>query len=367
MMQPLRIGVVAPIYYPVPPDRYGGTERVIHALAEELVARGHRVTLFAAGTSRTSAHLVESAPLPIESLDPFDSLVYQVLQVVQLREHSAELDIIHSHAGYLPWLAGGHLRAPMVTTVHGPLDSQETRHVLSAFPEQPLVAISDSQRFNIADLPLKWMATVHNGLPLAQLFSFGPSPGDYLVHIGRIARDKGTHLAIRVARRAGLDLKIAGPVHAADRAYHEAEVAPYLDGRRVEWLGELTDHEKAELLRHAAAVLLPLQWPEPFGLVAIESLACGTPVVATPCGAMPELVRHGVHGYLAATEDELVEGCRLVHRLDRHACRRWALERFSQQRMTGGYEEVYLRLLGVTRVKMKGLPEPIIVPLPEEG
>lgn len=337
----MRIAQVAPLFVRIPSERYGGTERVVHALTEELVARGHEVTLFAAGGAQTSARLHATTPAPLWEMAVSDSLAYRVLQVEELVRWSGEFDVIHSHLDYLPWLAGERLRAPVITTLHGRLDLLELRPLLAAMRGWPLVSISDAQRLPVADLELNWVATVHNGLDLASTYSLGRCEGGYLVFLGRIAPEKDPVTAIRVAIRAGVALKIAARVDPVDQDYFDVQVQPRLGHPLIEWVGEVDDGSKTELLGRARALLMPVDWDEPFGLSFIEALACGTPVISSPRGSLPEIVRNGEDGFLCRDQEALVRACHDVVRLDRAACRARALERFSTERMAREYEATY--------------------------
>jgi glycosyltransferase involved in cell wall biosynthesis len=350
----LRIAQVAPLAVRVPPRRYGGTERVIHSLTEELVRRGHQVTLFAAGGSVTSAELRSCAPRPLWEMAGVNSAPLKVLQVEELVRESWRFDVIHSHLEYLHWLVGERLQAPMLTTPHGPLH-HENRAVFEAFRDQPLVSISHSQRTPFADLGLNWVRTVYHGLDLRRTYSLGSGKGNYLAFVGRSCADKGILQAIRVAIKCEVPLKIAARIDPGDADYHRHSVRPWLDHPLIEWLGEIDDGNKRRLLEEARALLMPINWPEPFGLAFIESLAAGTPVISRPCGALPELLCHGQHGFLVDSEDELVDAVRRCSKLDREACRDWVLERFSAERMAADYELAYLDLLepvGPSHVEM---------------
>jgi glycosyltransferase involved in cell wall biosynthesis len=347
--QTLRIAEVAPLNLPLPPDRYGGTERVVHSLTEALVEHGHRVTLFAAGSSQTSAELHATAPLPLWQLDVKDPSAYRSLQVEELVRRSPEFDLIHSHVEYLPWLAGGRLKAPLVTTLHGRLDLPEHSRLLAHHVDQHLVSISRAQRLPLQHLDLAWVATVHNGLPLGSVYSLGSGSGGYLAYVGRVAPEKDTAGAIGIAVRAGIRIKIAARVDSKDDDYFRTEVLPLLAHPLVEWLGELNDEGKNRLLGDAAALLLPVNWDEPFGLAFIEALAAGTPVLSRPRGSLPELVRSGEHGFLLETEEELVAACRQIQRIDRRSCREWALREFSVERMVTAYELAFWAVLGAPR------------------
>jgi glycosyltransferase involved in cell wall biosynthesis len=346
----LRIAQLAPLWVRLPPVRYGGTERVVHALTEALVQRGHDVTLFAAGGSVTSARLCAGSPAPFWEAKGSDTLSAQLLQVEEVVRHSAEFDIIHSHLDGFPWLAGERFKAPLITTLHGRLDLPEQHALLAAYCKQPLISISDSQRRPVHDLHLNWVATIHHGLDLAQTYTLGQGDGGYLAFVGRVSPEKDPVTAIRVAIRAGIPLKIAARVDPVDEEYHRQKVVPYLGHPLIEWLGEIDDLAKAELLAGAQALLMPNDWEEPFGLSYIEALASGTPVIARPRGSLPEIIVHGVHGFLVETEDELVTAVKRAPSIDRSACRDWALKRFSVERMVDDYERAYLAVLEMGQV-----------------
>jgi glycosyltransferase involved in cell wall biosynthesis len=343
----VRIAQVAPLFVRVPPVRYGGTERVIFALTEELVRRGHSVTLFAAGTSRTSARLVPCSPMPLWELelDPSESRDYQQAQVERVISRSREFDMVHSHTDDFLWLAGDSIQTPRLATLHGRLDAPETRTLLKAHPDQALVSISDSQRQPTVGLSLNWAATVHHGLDLVSTFRLGGGTGGYLVFLGRISPEKDPLTAIRVAIRSGFRLKIAARIDPADEVFFQQQVRPCLDHPLIEWLGEQDDDGKAALLAEAAGLLLPIDWNEPFGLVFIEALASGTPIISRPRGSLPEILRHGEHGFLVETDDEMVEACGSLRTIDRRACRNWALQQFCVERMTSDYERVYRQII----------------------
>ena len=341
----LRIAQLAPLWVQVPPPRYGGTERVVHALTEELVARGHDVTLFAAGGSVTSAHLRTSSPGPLWELKDADADIAHVLQIEDVVRQSSNFDIIHSHINGLPWLASERLTAPLVTTLHGRLDLVHQRKLLATYAGQPIISISDWQRRPVGDLHLNWIATIHHGLDLEHSYRLGEGNGGYLAFVGRMSPEKDPVTAIRVAIRAGLPLKIAARVDPSDELYFREKVEPYLKGPSVEWLGEINEPAKIALLAGARALLMPVDWDEPFGLSFIEALASGTPVIARPRGSLPEIVVNGLHGFLVETEDQLVASVLQVDSIDRTTCRKWALERFSAKRMAGDYEDAYMQVI----------------------
>ncbi|HLH27167.1 MAG TPA: glycosyltransferase family 4 protein [Chloroflexota bacterium] len=350
----MRIAQVAPPFESVPPTHYGGTERVVSLLTEELVRRGHEVTLFASGDSTTSARLIPTVDTALwRQPQVRDPLVYWSITLGEAYRRAArgEFDLIHSHLDFLAWPLAALCATPTVTTLHGRLDLPDLPRICARFPEMPLVSISESQR---APLPrANWVATVYNGVDTDRL-SFHEQPGDYLAFLGRIAPEKGVEHAIQIARRAGMPLKIAArmplqnsadPNAQRDWDYYRAVVAPLLKEPEVEYIGEVSDRDKADFLGHARALLFPIDWPEPFGLVMAEALACGTPVVARRRGAVPEVVVDGVTGLIGDTNDELVQLCGHIDRLSRAACRADAVRRFSPRALADGYEAAYRRVL----------------------
>jgi len=342
----MRIAQVAPLYESVPPRLYGGTERVVSWLADELVERGHEVTLFASGDSRTHARLVSAWPRALR-LDPAqpDPFALHTLELAQAFSRADDFDVVHCHVDYLALPYGRLVSTPVVHTLHGRLDLRPLIHVLTELREVPLISISDSQREPLAGLDLNWVATVHHGLPMRDVPAVTTaSDGRYLVFLGRMSAEKRPDLAIAVAKRAGLPLIMAAKVDRPDREYFEREIRPQLGHPLIEYIGEVSDAEKWRLLGDALALLFPIDWPEPFGLAMIEALACGTPVVARPCGAVPEIVRDGEVGFLADTVDELVAAVKRVDVIDRARCRRWAEAQFSVGVMADHYESVYRRL-----------------------
>jgi glycosyltransferase involved in cell wall biosynthesis len=342
----MRIALVAPLYESVPPRLYGGTESVVSWLADELVQRGHEVTLFASGDSRTHARLVSAWPRALR-LDPAqpDPFALHTLELAQAFSRADDFDVVHCHVDYLAFPYGRLVSTPVVHTLHGRLDLRPLIHVLTELRDVPLVSISDSQREPLAGLDLNWVATVHHGLPMRDVPAVTTAnDGRYLVFVGRMSAEKRPDLAIAVAKRAGLPLIMAAKVDRPDREYFEREIRPQLGHPLIEYIGEISDAEKWRLLGDALALLFPIDWPEPFGLAMIEALACGTPVVARPCGAVPEIVRDGEVGFLADTVDELVAAVKRVDVIDRARCRRWAEAQFSVGVMADHYESVYRRL-----------------------
>jgi glycosyltransferase involved in cell wall biosynthesis len=349
----MRIAQLAPPLEKVPPIRYGGTERVIATLTEELVRRGHEVTLFASGDSQTSARLVPTCREAVWHHEPrYRDLVpfWSVVAGKALRELQ-NFDVVHSHLDYFGFPLARRAPIPVVTTLHGRLDLPELQPVFAEFSDVPLVSISDAQR-----RPVAWanfVATVYHGIDLDQ-FTFNPRPGNYLAFLGRVSPDKGLDAAIRIARKAGLPLRVAArlplpfrddPNVREDWEYWDTVIRPLLGGD-VELVGEIGGVEKDAFLRDAAALLFPIRWPEPFGLVMVEALACGTPVLAFGRGSVPEVINDGVTGFVRNTEDELVHALGRLQSLDRAQCRQEAERRFSPTAMARAYERVYERLVG---------------------
>jgi glycosyltransferase involved in cell wall biosynthesis len=339
--RPLRIAQVSPLYESVPPPRYGGTERVVSYLTEELVRRGHAVTLYATGDSQTAARLVPCAPKALRLDPPADPVLWHHLALEAAYADAGAFDVIHAHTDYLTLPFARAAAAPTLLTLHGRLDLPDLDRLFARYPEVDLVSISDSQREPFGE-DVAWAGTVHHGIPLAG-FPFEPEPRDYLAFVGRVSPEKGLDLAIRVAEAVGMPLRVGAKVDPVDQQYFEAVIRPLLASPLVEFIGELDEASKAELLAHARALVFPIDWPEPFGLVMLEAMACGTPVVARPCGAVPEVVDDGVTGYLALREADFVRAVRAVERLDRRACRDHVARHFSVERMADRYEALYRR------------------------
>jgi glycosyltransferase involved in cell wall biosynthesis len=340
----MRIAQVAPLFESVPPRLYGGTERVVSHLTEALVRMGHDVTLFASGDSVTQARLAPCWPRALR-LDGRSHLhqVPHLLELEQVFRRHAEFDVLHFHTDHLHFPLARRHATPHVTTLHGRLDLPELVPLMREFSEMPLVSISDAQR---APLPwAHWQATVHHGLP-RDLYRFHPGPGRYLAFLGRISPEKRCDRAIEIAKRLDLPICIAAKVDPADRAYYEEKIRPLMSHPLVEYVGEIGEREKGEFLGHAMALLFPIDWPEPFGLVMIEALACGTPVVAYRHGSVPELVDPGVTGFIVDSMDEAVRAAAAAMALDRRRCRQRFEQRFTAERMARDYLAVYERVAG---------------------
>jgi glycosyltransferase involved in cell wall biosynthesis len=338
----MRIAIVSPLYESVPPKLYGGTERVVSYLTEELVRLGHEVTLFATGDSRTAARLHAVTPRGLR-MDPacHDPIAHHVAKVDDVLERADEIDVVHFHIDYLHFPAVRAAGLKAVTTLHGRLDIPDLAPLYRRYRDLPLVSISDDQRRPIPWA--NWAATVHHGLP-PELLAPGTGRGGYLAFLGRISPEKRPERAIRIAQRAGLPLRIAAKVEKLDMAYFEAVVKPLLSGPGVEFVGEIGERDKAAFLGDAAALLFPIDWPEPFGLVMIESMACGTPVVAYRCGSVPEIIDPGVTGWIVDNEDQAAATLASLGGFDRAACRKRFEQRFTVERMARDYVRVYRRL-----------------------
>jgi glycosyltransferase involved in cell wall biosynthesis len=343
----MRIAQVAPLYESVPPKYYGGTERVVSYLTEELVREGHEVTLFASGDSETAARLVAATPRSLR-LDKscVDQLAHHVLLLAQVMRRASEFDVIHYHIDYLHFPQSRCRPHPHVTTLHGRLDLPDLGTLYDEFHEMPVVSISDSQREPLPQA--NWQATVHHGLP-QNLLRFRPEAGEYLAFIGRFSPEKRADRAIEIARRAGLPLKLAAKVDAVDKAYFESEIKPLLDDPLIEYIGEIGEDEKDDFLGNAYALLFPIDWPEPFGLVMIESMACGTPVIAYRHGSVDEVMEEGRSGFMVSTLDEAVEAVRRVADLDRAECRGVFDRRFTAAQMAADYLRVYEHVIATSR------------------
>ena len=338
----MRIAQVAPLYESVPPKYYGGTERVVSYLTEELVRQGHEVTLFASGDSVTKAKLVAACRRALR-LDRscVDQLAHHMSLLEDVFHEAGRFDVLHFHVDYLHYSLSSRQSTPHVTTLHGRLDLPDLVPLYRRFRQIPVVSISDSQREPLAWI--NWLATVYHGLP-EDLYTFRPGRGSYLAFMGRISPEKRVDRAIDIARRVGMDVRIAAKVDNLDRDYFDSSIAPLLREPKAEYVGEIGDGEKDEFLGNAIALLFPIDWPEPFGMVMIEAMACGTPVIAYRAGAVPEVIDEGVTGYVVENLEEAVRAVEQAAGLSRKRCRERFEERFSAARMTRDYLEIYRRL-----------------------
>jgi glycosyltransferase involved in cell wall biosynthesis len=338
----VKIAQVAPLFESVPPRGYGGTERVVAHLSDALAEMGHEVTLYASGDSRTRGKLVPGSKAALR-LDPRrpDWHVWHTMMLDRVFVDAAQYDVIHFHVDILHMALARACPRPYLTTLHGRLDLPDLAPFYEHFRSHPLVSISDAQR-----LPLphaNWYATVHHGLPLDR-YTFHPQPQDYFAFVGRVSPEKRLDRAIEIAAACRTCLRVAAKVDPADERYFEREIRPLLDNPLVQWVGEIGDGQKNDFIGNARALLFPIDWPEPFGLVMIEAFACGTPVIAYDRGSVPEVVEHGVTGYIVRDQEEAVSAARRLHELDRSRCRASFERRFTAATMAQRYLDVYARL-----------------------
>lgn len=340
----MRIAQVAPLFESVPPKLYGGTERVVSYLTEELVRRGHDVTLFASGDSETSARLVAGSPRALwETPDCRDPTPHHVRLVELVAREAHRFDVIHYHIDYLHFPVVGVLPCPTLTTLHGRPYPHDEEELFNAYPHVPLASISDAQRSPIPRA--NWRATVYHGMPLDE-HSFHGERGSYLAFLGRVSPEKGLEKAVEIARLAGLPLRVAAKIYPEERPYYEHVINPLLrESPWVEFIGEVGGTAKDEFLGGALALLFPINWEEPFGLVMIEAMACGTPVIAFRHGSVPEVMVEGVTGFVVDDVEGAVDAVRATDQLDRRECRRVFSERFSVERMASDYLAVYRKLI----------------------
>ncbi len=339
----MRIAQVAPLYESVPPKLYGGTERVVSYLTEELVKAGHEVKLFASGDSSTLAQLVPCCSTALRlNRNCVDPLAHHVLMLEKVFQEIEEFEIVHFHCDYLHFPLSRRCKTATVTTLHGRLDLPDLVPIYREFAEMPVVSISNAQR---EPLPwINWQGTVYHGLP-PDLYRFHPEPGTYLAFLGRICPEKGVDFAIEIARKAGMELRIAAKVDRADQQYFEQVIQPRLSHPLVHFVGEITDRDKNDFLGNALALLAPVNWPEPFGIAMIEAMACGTPVIAFRRGSVPEVVDNFKSGFIVGTVDEAVAAVGKLNLLRRGECREIFERRFAASRMAEEYLAIYERLL----------------------
>lgn len=343
----MKIAQVAPLIESVPPRAYGGTERVVHYLTEALVRMGHEVTLFASGDSRTSARLVPvvDRSLRLHPARP-DPTIWHTLMVDRVLELSDAFDVIHFHIETLHLPLMSRCPTPSLTTLHGRVDLPDLKPLHRRFKDHPLVSISDSQRTPIPWAP--WIGTVHHGLP-PDLYGFHPDPQDYFAFVGRVSPEKRLDRAIEIAIACDTPIRIAAKVDVNDREYYEQVVEPMLDHPLVTFVGEIGEEAKNEFIGNARAFLMPVDWPEPFGLVIIEALACGTPVIAYGHGSIPELVDEGVTGFIVHDQQQAIAAARRIGEIDRSACREVFERRFTSDVMARNYLALYRELADATK------------------
>ncbi len=340
----MRVAQLAPLSESVPTKLYGGTERVVSWLSEALVEAGHDVTLFASGDSRTGATLVPVWPRALRLARPrTDPVIATTAALEAVARRAKEFDVIHCHVdwAHLPILS--RLPTPFVTTLHNRLDLPGIDRLTTLFPEAPFVSISQDQRCVLPGA--RWAGTVYHGMP-PSLLKPSFAPGRYLAFLGRLSPEKGPAAAIRIARAAGMDLRIAAKLSRAERRYYETDLKPAIDGTQIQFIGEIGEAEKQQFLAEATALIFPIDWPEPFGLVMIEALACATPVIAYRRGSVPEVIDEGVTGFVVDDEAAAIDAVRRIGTLDRRAVRARFDRRFTASRMAADYEAVYRTLVG---------------------
>src|ERR1700730_3830393 len=342
----MKIAQVAPLYESVPPKFYGGTERVVSYLTDELVRQGHDVTLFASADSVTLAELrpICQKALRLEGRKIIDPLAHHVRMLEIVAQEASEFDVLHFHIDYLHFPVTRRQKLASVTTLHGRLDIPDIHALFREFPEMNLVSISHAQREPMSWA--NWVGTVHHGLP-EQLYAPTYESGKYLAFLGRISPEKRVDRAIEVAKQVGLPIKIAAKIDVADRDYFESEIRRLIDHPLVEYVGEIGEHEKTEFLGNACALMFLIDWQEPFGLVLTEAMACGTPVIAYPLGSVPEVIDDGITGYLVDSMEAAAKAIRYIDTLDRRTIRRVFEERFSARRMCQNYVNIYQRIGGL--------------------
>lgn len=339
----MRIAQVAPLYNSVSPQTYGDTERIMSYLIDELVRRDHQVTLFASGDSQSQARLIAPCDRALRlDEDVRDPISHHIVMIERMLRDASEFDLIHFHMDYLHFPLVSRLQLPTLTTLHGRLDNPDLMPLYQLYTDVPVVSLSEAQR---EPMPwLNWQGTVYPGLP-DDLYTFHPEPGHYLAYFGRISPDKQLDHAIEIAQRVQLPLKIAAKVDQVDQTYLDLELAPLLNAPRIEYVGEIADHEKNHFFGQASALLLPIAWPHPSGCAVIEAMACGTPTIAYGYGALPELIEDGVTGYIVDNIGEAVEAVQRIPGLNRKRCREVFEARFTADRMVQDYLRLYDQVL----------------------
>ncbi len=340
----MKIAQVAPLYESVPPKLYGGTERVVSYLTEELVRQGHQVTLFASGDSSTSAELrsICDRALRLEGNKIVDPIAHHIRMLELVMQEASTFDVIHFHSDYLHFPLSRRQPTPSVTTLHGRLDIPDLQPLFREFRDVPVISISNAQREPIRWA--NWVATIHHGLP-AYLHMPRIDAGSYLAFLGRMSPEKRPDRAIEIAIRAGIPIRLAAKIDRADQQYFDGKIRNMLDHPLVDFVGEINEEQKSEFLGNAIALVFPIDWPEPFGLVMIEAMACGTPVVAWNMGSAPEVIQHGVNGFLVNSIPEAVTAVNRIGMIDRVSCRSTFEQRFSARRMAEDYLAAYRWLL----------------------
>lgn len=339
----MKIAEIAPLIESVPPRLYGGTERVVAYLIEELVKLGHEVTLFASGDSKTSAKLIPVSQSALRlNKNVNDYSPYNILMLERVYQHYSEFDLIHSHLDYLLFPVLRHLDVPSVTTLHGSLEVLDNMPIYKEFCDLPWISISNNQR---QPFPKNnWLATIYHGMP-ENLYTYQEKPGQYLVFLGRSAPEKGIEEAITIAKKSGIKLKISTKIDKTEQEYFATKIKPLLNNSLIEFIGEINDRGKNELLSNALALLFPINWPEPFGLVMIEAMACGTPVIAYRHGSVPEIIQDNETGFICNNAKEAADAVLKISSLSRKRCRQIFEQRFTSRRMAEDYIKIFQMIL----------------------
>ena len=337
----MKIAQLAALIERIPPRRYGGVERFVNYLTEELVRRGHDVTLFATADSKTKAKLISSAPHPLREMHAADTTAFTLLNVAKVYKNSARFDIIHNQLDYYALPTADLSTTPTITTLHGPINP-ENKQIYEEYKNQNFVSISNAQRIG-AD-HLNWVSTIYHGIPVEN-FRFGAKPKDYLLYVGRISLEKGTHIAMNVAVTLNKKLIIAAKLDKADIDYFNQYVAPRLYNKNISWIGEVTDNERNKLMSSALCLLHPVTWPEPFGLTLIEAMACGCPVIAFREGSIPEIVINKKTGFVVEKEKEMIHAVEKISSISRPACRKHIEKNFNLKKMVDAYEKLYYKIV----------------------
>ncbi|MEX0684853.1 MAG: glycosyltransferase family 4 protein [Balneolales bacterium] len=338
----MRIAQVAPLYESVPPPSYGGTERIVSYLTEELVRQGHEVTLFASGDSKTKAKLIAPCEKSLRSVKADDPLAHHMVELKMVQDHILDFDIIHYHIDYLHYPFSRFSKTPHVTTMHWRLDQPDLERLYQVFSDIPVISISDAQRK--PQPHINWISTVYHGFPQNN-FPYVPEKGDYLAFMSRLAPVKRVDRAIKIAKKTGIKLKIAGNINPEDETYFNNHVAWQLDDPLVEYVGSVGDEQKAEFLGNALCMLFPIDWPEPFGMVMAEAMACGTPVIAFNKGSVEELIKPGINGFVVNTIEEAVDAVHKLDQINRSACRNYFEENFQVTHMANQYVKAYEQVI----------------------
>jgi glycosyltransferase involved in cell wall biosynthesis len=361
----MKIAQIAPLMESVPPRLYGGTERIVGYLADELVTLGHEVTLFASGDSVSSANLVPCVPMALRlDANVIDPIPYYMLMLDRVNDHAEEFDILHFHIDQFHFPLFRWMAHRTLTTTHGRQDLPDLKPLYVGFSDMPLVSISDAQRLPMPQA--NYVATVYHGIP-RQLHGPNYQPGGgYLAFLGRISPEKRPDRAIAIARAVGIPLKIAAKVDKVDEAYFREKIAPLIDQSHIQFIGEIDERSKTDFLGQASALLFPIDWPEPFGLSMIEAMACGTPVLAFRKGSVPEIVDEGVTGVIVEGMEEAISAIPRLLALDRRSVRQRFDERFSGTRMAKDYLKVYRSLVRQSRIRDSSSPRPTLQPMMNE-